>query len=180
MLMLAIMGVSLLMVETETMFRMNLNNRLQREGFRIFSAGRSVEVKRLMKRKKIDVALLDLSSLKLEGLRILRMIKKSNPLTEVITINNAESLTLSIDAMKLGAFDDLLIPFDIHTMIRRIREAGQQTKINIRQRQSLLKRYQQVMMAVTFAEAGEPETAKKFIENANRSNDGKGENNGQG
>jgi DNA-binding NtrC family response regulator len=37
-------------------------------------------------------------------------------------------MILSIEGMKLGAFDDFIVPFDLESLIRRIREAHQQKK----------------------------------------------------
>jgi len=125
-----------------------------------------VEIKRLIKKKKIDVALLDLSGLKLEGLKILKLIKKAHPLTEVITLNTSGNIAISIEGMKLGAFDDLLIPVDINTLTDRIRAAC--TRKKEQEKQGLLMGFQKVMMAATFAEAGESETAKAYLEPPNK------------
>ncbi len=155
------MKVNLLLIETDHLFRINLSNRLDKECFTIFPADRPKEIKRLIKKKKIDVALLDLSGLKSEGLKILKLIKKLNPVTEVITLNTSGHISLSIDGMKAGAFDDLLIPVDINTLTDRIKAACERKR---EQEKSLLKGYQKVMMAATFAEAGEAETAKAYLE----------------
>jgi DNA-binding NtrC family response regulator len=58
---------------------------------------------------------------------LLKAIKEMKPLTEVILMTPAEgpSLFASIQAMKLGAFDDLHIPFDMKKLIERITSARQ-------------------------------------------------------
>lgn len=152
-----------MLIESDYLFRTNLSNRLDHKDFQIFLADRPAEIKRLVKKKKIDVALLDLSGLQLEGLKILSLIKKLNPLTEVITLNGSGNMALSIDGMKRGAFDDLLIPIDINALMERIKKAYAQKKEN--EKKIPLKGYQKVMMAATFAEAGESETAKAFLKN---------------
>jgi len=96
------MRINLLLVETDTLFRMNLSKRLESDNVRVHPTSRPAEIKRLLKKQKIDVALLDLSGLKLEGLKMLRLIKKLNPLTEVITLNASGNMALSIEGMKLG------------------------------------------------------------------------------
>ncbi len=177
--MLLAMRINLLLIETDYLYRINLSNRLAQGDFRIFSANQPKEIKRLIKKKKIDVALLDLSGLKLEGLKILSLIKKLNPLTEVITLNGSGNMSLSIDGMKRGAFDDLLIPFDINTLTERIKTAYAQK--SQREAKTAISGYQKVMMAATFAEAGESETAKAFMDNCKKSSvdpNSKGERNG--
>jgi len=169
-----------LLIETDYLYRINLSNRLAQGNFRIFSANQPKEIKHLIKKKKIDVALLDLSGLKSEGLKILSLIKKLNPLTEVITLNGSGDMGLSIDGMKLGAFDDLLIPFDINTLMERIKTAYAQKQQ--REAKTTVSGYQKVMMAATFAEAGEYETAKALIDNCKKNPVGpssKGERNGE-
>src|SRR6056297_4365221 len=133
------MRINLLLIETDYLYRINLSNRLAQGDFRIFSANQPKEIKRLIKKKKIDVALLDLSGLKLEGLKILSLIKKLNPFTEVITLNGSGNMALSIDGMKRGAFDDLLIPVDINTLIERIKTAYAKKREN--EKQAPLKGY---------------------------------------
>jgi DNA-binding NtrC family response regulator len=173
------MRANLLLIETDHLFRMNLSRRLDGGGIQIFPADRPPEIKRLIKKQKIDVALLDLSGLKVDGLKILQMIKKLNPLVEVITLNAAGQVPLSIDAMKLGAFDDLLIPVSIDTLTERIKAACAQKREN--EKRFVPKGYQKVMMAATFAEAGESETAKAYLDNPKKQSldaKSKGERNG--
>lgn len=174
------MNLKLLLVENGIYFQQILGNRFEREGFDLFFARRLAEAKKVISRKKIDVTLLDLSVLKVEGLRIIKAIKHVNPLTEIITINNSELFGLSIDAMKLGAFDDFLIPLDINALIGRIKAAGSQKKENERQHRTVFQAYSDVMMAAAFAEAGEAETAKAIAENKpKKRKTGKGEQNDQ-
>lgn len=173
------MRINLLLLESDYLFRHNLSKRLDPKEFRIFSADGQPEIERLVKKKKIDVALLDLSGLKLEGLKILSLIKTLNPLTEVITLNGSGNMALSIDGMKRGAFDDLLIPTDINNLVQRIKSAYANKKKN--EQRAPLKGYQKVMMAATFAEAGESETAKALLNNPDKSKvdpNSKGERNG--
>ena len=147
------MGVNLLIVEADTLFRQSLAGRLPDRGWKISFAGRQDEAKKMVKRKGVDVVLLGINTLKNEGVEILKMIKKIHPLTEVIIINSSEQIVLSIEGMKLGAFDDFLVPFDIDSLIRRIQDACRQKKQREKQKKSLFRRCQDIMMAATFAEA---------------------------
>jgi DNA-binding NtrC family response regulator len=117
------MGVNILIVEADPIFRESLAKRLSTEEWRILHADRSTEARKMVKRNDIDVVLLGLTSLKQEGLAILKMIKKLRPLTEVITINGSGQVALSIEGMKLGAFDDFMGPFTIDSLAGRIHEA---------------------------------------------------------
>lgn len=117
------MKSKLLLVDNGDFFQQNLAHRLGREGFHLVFARRLVEVKNAIEREEIDVVLLDLSGLKMEGIRIIKAIRNTGAATEIITLNSADQLAFSIDAMKLGAFDDFLIPIEIHPLLDRIKAA---------------------------------------------------------
>ncbi len=143
---------------------LNLSSHLRRERYRVFEAGQQADARKILERKKIDVVLLGLNGLKRQGLLLLERIKKIRPLTEVIIINTSEYLSLSIEGMKLSAFDDVFLPLNMDSLAERIREVYRLKKKNERAKKSLLRRYQDVMVAAAFAEAGEPDIAREFQE----------------
>ena len=59
---------------------------------------------------------------------ILKALKRIRPLIEVITINRSDQMALSIEGMKLRAFDDFIVPFDLESLVRRIQEACRKTR----------------------------------------------------
>lgn len=80
--------------------------------------------KALLSENNIRVALVGLDSLGRKGIEIIRMIGEISIHTRVITLNSPEQLSLSIEGMKLGAFDDFLIPVDTDALAKRINEAA--------------------------------------------------------
>lgn len=119
--------IKLLIVEIDDAFRRHLAERLRAENFKIYEACQDTEARQILQRKIIDVVLLGSREFKQGGLLLLKDIKELKPLTEVILMTPAEdpSLFASIQAMKLGAFDDLHIPFDMKKLIERITAARQ-------------------------------------------------------
>ena len=117
----------LLIVEIDDAFRRHLAERLRVENFKVYEACQETEARQILQRKIIDVVLLGMREFKQGGLMLLKAIKKMKPLTEVILMTPADgpSLFASIQAMKLGAFDDLHIPFDMKKLIERITAARQ-------------------------------------------------------
>jgi len=117
----------LLIVEMDDAFRRHLAERLRIESFKVYEACQDNEARQILQRKVIDVVLLGMREFKQGGLMLLKAIKEMKPLTEVILMTPAEgpSLVASIQAMKLGAFDDLHIPFDMKNLIERIKAARQ-------------------------------------------------------
>jgi len=71
--------------------------------------------------------------------------------------------SLSIEGMKLGIFDDFLMPLDLDSLISRIREAYQAKKVAEVVKPSLFQRCQNIIVAASFAEAGEAETTKSIL-----------------
>jgi DNA-binding NtrC family response regulator len=118
-------GAKLLIIETDDLFRRNLSERLRLEDHQIFEASGENEAKQIIQRIDVDVVLLGLGGLKNRGLILLRETKCLRPYTEVIFLTPSEdlSLSLSIEGMKAGAFDDLLVPFDMETLLERVKEA---------------------------------------------------------
>ncbi len=98
--------------------------------YSVIEAEREDEVKRIVKKKKIDVVLLGLKGLGRRGLALLKAIKEMHPPTEVILMIPEEEhcLSLSIEGMKLGAFNDVLIPFDLQALFRQIEAAHQRKR----------------------------------------------------
>jgi len=117
------MGIRILIIEAENRFRKNLYQCLQAEGFTVDKVTPQDDVETIVANEKIDAVLLGVDGLGREGLALIRPIKAIRPGTEIIIINDASHMDLSIEAMELGAFDDFLIPLDIESLTRRIREA---------------------------------------------------------
>ena len=121
-------SIKVLIIENDNSFRLNLSQHLRDEQHLVFEVVSKSETSDILQKEDIDIVLLGLDSLKREGLTILKMIKDVNPLIEVITMNNSEQLALSIESMKLGAFDDFLIPFDLDSLLIRIQQAYEKNK----------------------------------------------------
>jgi DNA-binding NtrC family response regulator len=111
------------MVEIDEAFRWHLAERLRLRNYTVLEAVDEESAKQQIKKRDIDVVLLGLEGTGQRGLSLLRAIKTMRPLSEVILINQSDELALSMEGMKLGAFDDLWVPFDLETLLERIDEA---------------------------------------------------------
>jgi DNA-binding response OmpR family regulator len=117
------MGIRILIIEAENRFRKNLYQFLQAEGFTVDKITPQDDVATIVTKEKIDAVLLGVDGLGRKGLALIRPIKAIRPSAEIIIINDASHMDLSIEGMELGAFDDFLIPLDIDSLAKRIREA---------------------------------------------------------
>lgn len=118
------MGIRVLIIEAENRFRKNLFRCLQAEGFTVDRATLRDDLEAVVAKERIDLVLLGVDGLGRDGLALIRPIKAVSPLTKIIIINDPGQMDLSIEGMDLGAFDDFLVPLDIDSLAKRIREAA--------------------------------------------------------
>ena len=81
-------------------------------------------LKRLRK-QPADLVLLDVRIGEENGLEILRQIRKEHPRQLVIVMTAHGTAQTAIEAMKLGAFDYVLKPFDVPELLALLRRALQ-------------------------------------------------------
>lgn len=162
------MDIKLLIVGSDNLFRTRLVERLRNEEIEVdlAEADCRTDIKKIIKKKSIDVIVIDLLELKRDGLMILETIRKSKIKAEVLLMNSSDQIALSIEGMKLGAFNDYLLPLDFDLFLSGIQEAAHTKKQ--KEKRPLLKKYQDVMAAVSFAEVGEHKMAKQFLDDAKR------------
>ncbi len=165
------MAVNVLLVETDSVFRHNLSQQLRLKDLRVFEAERKDDARRILTRKNIDVVLVGIANLKKEGIAVVEMIKRLRPLTEVIVLNRIEQITLSIESMKHGVFDEFMVPFDLQALLQRIRDAFKIKDEREKGQASLLKFYRRVMAAAAFAEEGEADFAREILKEPDTSRD---------
>jgi DNA-binding NtrC family response regulator len=111
---------SILIIETDLILRNNLAQHVRQEGFHVLVADKEREAAALLSKMTIPLVLLGLKGLKRRGIDILRMIRRRFPHVKVITINSGEQFELSLEVMRMGAFDDFLIPFELETLMARM------------------------------------------------------------
>jgi DNA-binding NtrC family response regulator len=77
-----------------------------------------------MKKKLFDVVILDIKMPGgMDGIEVLREIKKIQPLAEVVLLTGHASVETSIEGMKLGAFDYLLKPIKLEELLTKLAAA---------------------------------------------------------
>lgn len=115
----------LLIVESDNIFRRKLVERLRQESVQIWETSRDDDARRIVKGTNIDVVVIGLGGVPQLGLQLLKEIKVLRPSTEIIVMMpaDAHSFPASIEGMKAGAFAELLIPFDLETLVQSVGEA---------------------------------------------------------
>jgi DNA-binding NtrC family response regulator len=116
---------NVLLVDDEVPFVETMTKRLTKRDLNIVSAFEGQEaIETLEKGRDIEVVILDVKMPGMDGIEVLREIKKRHPLVEVIMLTGYATVESAIEGMKLGAFDYLMKPCDIEQLISKVREAA--------------------------------------------------------
>jgi DNA-binding NtrC family response regulator len=115
----------ILIVDDERLYGDVVAQRLKQRGFAADGVSSGLDaLKRLEETNTIEVVLLDLKMPLMDGIATLQLIKKEYPLVEVVMLTGDATIDSAIEAMKSGAFDYLVKPFDIDQLIDKINTAA--------------------------------------------------------
>ena len=124
----------ILIVDDELIMRESLAGWLERDGHEVFTAASGEEALERCREKRFDILLVDIKMEGISGLEVLRRVKESEPDVAVVMITAYGSISSAIEAMKNGAFDYLLKPFDpneLGVLIGKIIRHQQQSRENL-------------------------------------------------
>jgi len=116
--------IRVLLVDDEEQFVINMAKILKVRGFDVSTAFDGYEaVDAIEHEGRFDVVLLDVKMPGMDGIAVLREIKKREPDTEVIMLTGHATLSTGTQAMREGAYDYLMKPCDIEDLTEKLREA---------------------------------------------------------
>ncbi len=102
----------ILIIDDELIMRESLAGWLQRDGYDIETVAGGEEALALLRQTRFDILLVDIKMEGMSGLDVLKHVKENDPDVAVVMITAYGSIATAIDAMKNGAYDYLLKPFD--------------------------------------------------------------------
>ncbi len=100
-----------LIVDDEELIRASLKKAATEEGYEVFLAENGKEALNLVEKLDFDLVLLDLRLPDLNGIEVLKKIKEIDEDLLVIIITGYASVESAIEAIKIGAYDYIKIPF---------------------------------------------------------------------
>jgi DNA-binding NtrC family response regulator len=112
-----------LLVDDEKDFLEVLIRRLSKRDVKVDGVSSGEEALQYLQVRPIDVAVLDVKMPGMDGITLLREIKKLNPLIEVIMLTGHASLEVALEGMRSGAFDYLMKPAEIDELLYKIQDA---------------------------------------------------------
>ncbi len=105
-------NASILIVDDELIMRESLSGWLKRDGHTVQTAESGEEALDKIKTNHFDIMLVDIKMEGISGLDVLKAVRETDNDTAVVMITAYGSISTAIDAMKNGATDYLLKPFD--------------------------------------------------------------------
>lgn len=120
-------NIRLLLVDDEEAYVDVLANRLSRRGFEVTKTYSGTQALQAMRGKEFDVAVLDLKMEDMDGIEVLKVVKRMDPNMQVIMLTGHGSETAARQGIEFGAFDYLMKPCELDALVDKIREAASKT-----------------------------------------------------
>jgi len=115
----------ILIVDDDESVRKMLSVVLDKEGFDIVCAGNGVLALEAFRTCSPDIVIMDIRMPEMDGLQALEQIRRMRNSALVILMTAYAAVDTAVQAMKLGAFDYVIKPFDIDEMLLLIGRALQ-------------------------------------------------------
>lgn len=113
-----------LLVDDEVGFAEVIRKRLGKRGIEITTAHGGTEAIQTLRRQDFDVAVVDLKMEDMNGIEVLQVFKRMVPDLPVLLLTGHASEDAARDGMRYGAFDYMLKPCALETLLARIRAAA--------------------------------------------------------
>ena len=130
----------ILVVDDETAMRESLKDWLMEDGYEIGLAASGEEAIVMSQEKNWEVIMLDLKMPGMDGIEALKILKEVSPESEILIMTAYATIDTAVEAMKEGAFDYLVKPFDpdaVEILIKKIVKHHELVLENILLRQQL-------------------------------------------
>ncbi|MBI4689090.1 MAG: FliA/WhiG family RNA polymerase sigma factor [Nitrospirae bacterium] len=138
------MADRVLLIDDNEIVRDILVEHLETEGYKVAACPNGYQGLDLFKNDRFDLVILDLIMPGINGIEVLKEIKRISPHSVVILITGFGSVESAIDAMRAGAFDYITKPFnlsDVNFSVRRGIDVGRLKRENVNLKRQLKNRY---------------------------------------
>jgi len=116
--------IRILLVDDEICYVNVLANRLSKRNILAAKAFSGTEAIQALRKEDFDVIILDLKLEDMDGIEVLKILKKMDPTVNVIMLTGHGSEEAAKDGIKEGAYDYLTKPCELDELIEKIREAN--------------------------------------------------------
>lgn len=115
-------SIRLLLVDDEVGFTNVIAKRMSRRNIDVTKAFSGAEALQAVRKADFDVAVLDLKMEDMDGIEVLKIIKKMDPNLSVIMLTGHGSEEAAREGIQLGAIDYLTKPCDFKELVKKIIE----------------------------------------------------------
>ena len=176
-----------LVVDDENVILNFCQRGLTKVGYAVKTAINGADALKILDSEDVDIVLSDLKMDIMDGMELLRHIKRDYPHVEVIMMTGFASVENAIESMKLGAFDFLLKPLKIDQMRLVVKKCAEKISMSkevrelraIREKLEELQKIKDKFIAITSHELRTPVTHAKsyfsFLEDPSFSEEEKAE-----
>ena len=119
----------ILVVDDEESMCQYLSILLQKEGYEVTTVNSGVEALQVIEKDPFDVVMTDIQMPKMNGIQLLKGIKGLDPTTPVIIMTAYASTETAVDALRQGAYDYVIKPFQTDEVLARIKRIGELEEI---------------------------------------------------
>jgi putative two-component system response regulator len=120
---------AVLVVDDEDTVRNLLSLIVARAGGKAELAATGAEARDRLRARPFAAALLDKNLPDATGIELMAEIRKDHPHTQCVIVTGYASTESAIEAVRLGAFDYIVKPFDVQTVQHRVRQALERGRI---------------------------------------------------
>src|SRR5512133_8937 len=131
------MGYSILVVDDEALTLKTIGRALQAEGYEVAVAASGEDAVKSFSQEHTDLVLLDVVLPGIDGIEVLRQIRRINPATVVLMMSAYHMVDRAVESMKLGAYDYLIKPFHITDLLNTIQRASEMLALRVRVRETV-------------------------------------------
>ncbi len=145
------MSIEVLIVDDEESLRGILTQVLEEDGFVVSEAASGEEALEIFNRTVPPIVFTDIRMGGMSGLQLLQEIKQSHPETQVIIITSNASLDSAITALRSGAYDFLVKPFEDLSLISAVAKRASDKVELMRENQALISKLQEKNQELEFS-----------------------------
>ncbi len=120
---------NVLFVDDEVEFLDTLLKRMKKRNVNVSGVKSGEEAIKFVDQDPVDVVVLDVRMPGMDGIETLRLLKKRDPLIEVIMLTGHANVEVAVEGMELGAFDYLMKPMDIDELLYKLQDAYKKKSI---------------------------------------------------
>ena len=126
----------ILVVDDKSFFRHLVCKILTHHGYETVPAQSGAEALDILRLESFDLMICDISMSPVDGMELLGIVKESDTKMNVIMLTAQDSITKTVESIKIGAFDYLTKPVKVDVLIQVVRhaleyQAAQSEHINI-------------------------------------------------